>query len=408
MRVIRSGIRRLVIVGFCAWIGAHIVNVRTPQGANAQPASSPECPPAADFVEPTYGGKIRRLANPDGHTHNIYYHRNPWNADNTSLIGIRKDQQHRNWVVALYSGDGCYIKDLFAIQKFDWRLVWDRNDPDILYTWNRSELYRYHVTTGRAEVLKSFSPLGLKPTGPSLNQGGDRILVITSDDTYHSYHLPDMQDERSFRVAYPPNCPPSWKDERYIGYRNYIATSCSAGDGVTQALLIYDDMGVAFHVFDGMGGGGHYDFSPDGRLGYFRMWRSGTPLEIYVVNLDGTEKRVLYSVPQGQARFVQNLHVSWPDKVKDWFIVSFFPSPANLPPRYNVPLDEIMLVHTSGRHKYLARTETVPGQREQFWAQPLGSPSADGSRVNFNSNRSGRIEQCILWMPPDPLQGTTR
>jgi hypothetical protein len=35
-----------------------------------------------------------------------------------------------------------------------------------------------------------------------------------------------------------------------------------------------------------------------------------------------------------------------------------------------------------------------------FWAMPLAAPSADGKRISFNSNRSGTIDQCILWPEP--------
>ncbi|MBV8139299.1 MAG: PD40 domain-containing protein, partial [Deltaproteobacteria bacterium] len=37
-----------------------------------------------------------------------------------------------------------------------------------------------------------------------------------------------------------------------------------------------------------------------------------------------------------------------------------------------------------------------------FWAQPLPSPSADGTRISFNSNRSGSVQQYILWTPSNP------
>jgi Tol biopolymer transport system component len=33
-----------------------------------------------------------------------------------------------------------------------------------------------------------------------------------------------------------------------------------------------------------------------------------------------------------------------------------------------------------------------------FWAQTLPSPSADGKRICFNSNRSGTIDLCILFL----------
>jgi hypothetical protein len=178
-----------------------------------------------------------------------------------------------------------------------------------------------------------------------------------------------------------------------------------------QAIVVYDDTGAVVHKFDAIGGGGHYDFSPDGKLAYFKMSRGArqrggeSPLEIHVVNLDGTNDRVLYSVPHAQAAYLQNLHLSWPAKVTDWFIASFFPNAGNLPSAYAPPLDEIMMIRLDGTHKYLARTGTAysragrkGGTGDMFWAQPLGRPSADGKRICFNSNHSGTIDQYILYV----------
>ena len=163
-----------------------------------------------DYVDPDYGAKIRQIKKDDGHEHNLYYYRNPWNADNSRMVGVQSDLQQRNWQVALYDGDGGFIKTLFSIDKFDWRLVWDRKNPAILYTWKVSNLYKFDVATGSSELLKSFAPVGLKPNGPSLNQAGDRILVVTSDGTFRSYHLPEMTEERTFRMDVPADCSVPW------------------------------------------------------------------------------------------------------------------------------------------------------------------------------------------------------
>ncbi len=354
------------------------------------------CPNANDYIDPTYRSSIRQLLDRNGDEHNIYYFRNPWNADNTYMVGIQSDLNQANWRVVLYDGNGCYIKDLFAVDAFDWRLVWDRNDPAFLYTWNGSALYRFNVNTNSSELLKSFAPLAIAPIGPSLSQAGDRILVVTSDNVLRSYRLGDMQDERAFTVTYPAGCTPPSTEGRYIGYRNYISTSCTSGDFSQQATLIYNDDGVLFHQFDGIGGGGHYDFSPDGKLAYFFPWTGGGPLEIHVVNIDGTNDRVVFSAPNSEILHVQNLHLSWPDEVTGWFIASLFPSAANVPATYAPLLDEIIKINTDGSHSFLARTYTEhsPGL---FWAQPLASPSADGFRISFNSIRSGSVDQFILF-----------
>ncbi len=144
------------------------------------------------------------------------------------------------------------------------------------------------------------------------------------------------------------------------------------------------------------------------------------------LHLDGSDDRVLFTVPRSQAHF-SNLHLSWPSRVNGWFVAGFFPSAAgastkSMPsraratpptaatsdgPGYEPPLDEILLIHLDGTTKYLARTGTVysaPAGRgrsgDMFWAQTLPSPSADGKRIYFNSNRSGTIDLCLLFLDP--------
>jgi len=372
----------------------------------------PDGPTIKDFTDPVYKSRIRQIHNPDGFAHNLYYYRDPWNADGSRMVGVLCDLEQKNWRLCLFDGDGRFIKQLFSIEKYDWRLCWDRKDPESFYTWKGSDLYRLNVTSGQAEVLKSLAPLSLKPNGPSLNQAGDRILVITSDSVFRSYHLPDMGEERTFTATIPPGCNVDWGKPRYIGYRNYIDTAYRSSDLAEQAIVVYDDTGDVVHKFDAIGGGGHYDFSPDGKLAYFKLSRGTrspggeSPLEIHTVKLDGTDDRALFSVPRPQAAYVQNLHLSWPAKVNDWFIASFFPATGNVPAVYAPPLDEILMIRTDGTHRYLARTGTVysragarGGAGDMFWAQPLGRPSADGKCICFNSNRSGTIDMYILYVP---------
>ena len=405
------GDRSSIGLGFLAGI----LLASTPLPATAQDVPRPTEQPTEkldDLVDATYGSRIRHLRKDDGHEHNLYYYRNPWNADGSRMIGIHSDLQQKDWRVVLHDGDGLFIRELFPISRFDWRLTWDRNDPDILYTWRGSDLYRFDVASAKADLLKSFAPLRLKPNGPSCNQAGDRILVITEDDTFRSYHLPEMGDERTFRIAVPPGGSVSWDKPRYTGFRNYIDTAFRSADSAQQAIVVYDDTGEVVHKFDGIGGGGHYAYSPDGKLAYFKLPvspRRGPerPLEIHVVNLDGTGDRTLFSVPWAKAMHVQNLHLAWPSKVGDWFIATFFPAGGNVPPTYSPPLDEILLVRIDGDWRYIGRTETNysrAGARgssaDMFWAQPLAAPSSDGSRICFNSNRAGTIDQFILYVRP--------
>jgi hypothetical protein len=237
---------------------------------------------------------------------------------------------------------------------------------------------------------------------------GVPLLVITSDGTFHSYHLPDMSDERIFQIVVPEGCFVGWDKPHYVGYRNYIDTAYSSAGLAQQAIVVYDDTGVVIHKFDTIGGGGHYDYSPDGMLAYFKLATGGrsapeTPFEIHVVHLDGSGDRVLFRVPRSQVHF-QNLHLSWPSKVNDWFVAGFFPSAGQSEPvDYEPPFDEILLLRLDGTARYLARTRTAysrAGERggadDLFRAQTLPSPSADGKRICFHSNQSGTIDLCLL------------
>jgi hypothetical protein len=355
-----------------------------------------------DYIDPTYGGKVRELLKSDGDEHNIYYHRNPFNADHSYMIGIQSDLSGNNWEVVLYDGDGVLIKTLFSIAQYDWRLVWDRNDPATLYTWKGANLYQYNVNTGEAVVLTNFGSVNVNVGGPSLNQAGDRIMVITTDDVFHNFHLPDMSGEQKFKVTFPAGFSTDWEDERYIGFSNYIVTGCANSNASQANTYIYNDNGTLFHEFDGLNFG-HSDFSPDGRWAYFK-WPTGrplSPLEVHVVNIDGTGDTLVYSLPGGQTETgARNVHLSWPDHVTNWFIGGFEPN-ASPPANYSAPQDEIFMVRQSGGAwiwDYLARSGTLLSAGfDQFWSEPLPSPSADGSRISFNSSRSGTVDQYILY-----------
>jgi hypothetical protein len=377
--------------------------------AAAEVASTEPTVTILDRVDANYGSKMRELHKDDGHEHNLYYIRNPWNADGTRMLVIHSDLEQKNWRVALCDGDGRFLKYLFTPADYDWRIVWDRRDPDVFYTSRAASLYRYHVGTGRAELLRKFSS-ALKPTGATLNQAGDRILIATADWTFHSLALSDAKDERTFRPAVPRD----YNSDKpgYTGHANTIHVPYNSSGNASGGILVYKDDGQLVHDFKGIGVGGHYDFSPEGKLAYFRLPRFGPagetdPLEIHVVDLDGSNDRVLFSAPRAQTRLVQNLHLSWPDGVNNWFVASLFPNASKLPKTYAPLLDEIIRINLDGTHQILARSETAHSRAgefgstsDMFWAQPLASPSADGRRIAFNSIRAGTIDVCILYVEP--------
>ena len=49
-----------------------------------------------DYTDPTYGARIRQLRKDDGHEHNFYYYRDPWNADGTRMLGIQSDLDQKH------------------------------------------------------------------------------------------------------------------------------------------------------------------------------------------------------------------------------------------------------------------------------------------------------------------------
>jgi hypothetical protein len=385
---------------------------QSPSTSTSPFESGPES--IVDYTDPTYGGKIRQLRRDAGHEHNFYYYRDPWNADGSYLLSVQTDLQQKDARVVLHDGDGHYLKELFPISRYDWRLCWDKKDPDILYTWHGAELFRFHVKTGVADLLKSFAPLFLKPNGPSVNQDGDRIVVTTSDKTFHSFHLPEMGDERTFQPEIPEGCQTSWDKPRFTGYRNTIDVMFASPDLRTEGILVYDDTGKLVHRFDGIGGGGHYAFSPDGQLAYFFMPNyprtdGKDSLDIHVVKLDGTDDRVVFSAPHDQTSSIQNLHLSWPAKVNDWLLASCFHFPGARQVSYAPLFDEIIQIPLVGKPKFLARTEANYSRgagrgssTDMFWAMPLCAPQADGGRVCFDTNRSGTVDICILYLGAAP------
>jgi hypothetical protein len=114
---------------------------------------------------------------------------------------------------------------------------------------------------------------------------------------------------------------------------------------------------------------------------------------------------VVFTAPREKLRYVRNYHITWPARVSDWFVLSFFPQTGRLPASYEPYLDEIVQVFVDGTHKVLARTGTTCDTN--FWSQPQQSVSSDGTRILFHTNggctvgqigceSSGTIDQCLL------------
>lgn len=370
-----------------------------------------------DFSDPTYGGRIRQIFNPSGNEHNLYHYRSVFNADNSRIIGIEQPKGSSDYHVTLYDGDGRWLRPMFTQAEYDWNLVWDRSNPRIFYTRKGGTLFRYEADAGAPAVLKRFDKPAIVngPSGLSLNQKGDRLLVRMADNSVRNFRLPALDDERICRVAIPDGWIANWDKLRFTGHQDYFALTLEqkqplpAGVRPKPAFTrIYDGAtGELFHTHEAVNVG-HHDFSPDGKFAYVDgQFNQTGGMVVRVVNLDGTDNRVVFTAPLEKLRYVRNYHITWAAGVADWFLLSFFPQTGRLPPKYEPYLDEMVQVFTDGRSKLLARTGTTCAA--DFWAQPQQSISRDGTRVLFNSNGScavgriglegsGTIDACILYL----------
>jgi hypothetical protein len=382
----------------------------TPEISGAEP------PRMIDFIDPTYGSSIRQIYNPAGDEHDLYHYRSVFNADNSRMLGIQTPKGSSDYIVTLYDGDGQFLKTLFTAGQFDWTLAWDRSNPRYFYTRHNGTVYRSDPEAGTSQPLRTFDkPSIAGPTGLSLNQHGDRLLLRMTDQTVRTFRLPLMDDERIIRIEIPDGWYANWDKLRFTGHKNYLALTFE--EKRPQPLKtqpkppftrIYDGLtGELFHTLEGIGVG-HHDFSPSGKFAYVEGFNQRQPeTKVCVVNLDGTDERIVFTAPLEKLRYVRNYHVTWPAGVDDWFLLSFFPQTGRLPQTYEPYLDEIVQVFVDGRSKVLARTGTTCGTN--FWAQPQQSPSADGTRVLFHTNgtctvgrigcqASGTIDLCILFL----------
>jgi hypothetical protein len=372
-------------------------------------------PRMVDFTDPIYGGRVRQVFNAAGDEHNLYHYRTVFNADNSRLLGIETPRGSTDYQVTLYDGDGRFLRRLFTPARYDWTVVWDRRDPRAFYTRKNGTVYRYDVETGTAHALRTFErPIPAGPSGLSLNQKGDRLLLRMTDRTVRNYRLPRLDDERVCSIDIPKGWEANWDKLRFTGHADFFALTFDDKEprpGGTRPrppfTRIYDGAtGKLTHTLEGITVG-HHDFSPDGKLAYVEGFNQGGDLTVRVVNLDGTDNRVVFTAPRAKLRYVRNYHITWPSGVADWFLLSFFPQTGRLPPDYAPWLDELVQVFVDGRTKILARTGTTCDKL--FWAQPQQSPSADGTRVLFHTNgtctvgalgyqSSGTIDQCILYL----------
>ena len=78
-----------------------------------------EPPKIVDYTDPAYGARIRQLRKDDGHEHNLYYYRDPWNADGTRMLAVQSDLDQKHWHECLYDGDGRRRRTQLQVQQHE-------------------------------------------------------------------------------------------------------------------------------------------------------------------------------------------------------------------------------------------------------------------------------------------------
>ncbi len=419
--------------------------------ASAQPpvCGGNSCGPNCTIVthtDQTTGKTIWRFKKDDSHDHFLYVYREPWNADSTRMVGIQTSYYETDWKVVMFDQNGCFVKELFPISLYDWKLAWDKTDPNILYTTYSYTVYKINVNTDPITVttLKTFTEAEgwTESSGVSVNRYGTRLLVVTSDPAseykkvnVRTFALPSMTTPRVFQVdkvdpavAY---CNVDVGKIRYTGHLNDINTHCGRGIisdcgcgktgcacgplGLAYAIRTFDDTGTPLRTYGTSGDVptfGHTAYSPNGHLGYEKYQNGVTgALEIRVCNTltaancgslpfgqDSTDDKIVFTATSVQMSEVQTLHLHWPSaQVYDpmWLIASFSPRKAAVEGVTDPTWlhDEIYkITHTgagSPTTTLLAHSRTVdePGGQPSFWMQANANSNKDGTKINFNSDR---------------------
>ncbi len=393
------------------------------------------CGPNCTIVthtDQTSGKTIWRLKNDTKHEHNIYYYRDAWNANNTKMVAVHMDQFQQNWTLHLYDEHACYLGQAFTLNDYDWRVVWDKTDSNIMYSIKGNVLYKLNTSTFPVTptALKTFDNLteGYPLTnGVSLNQAGTRILVTTQingsgQTRLNTFDLPGMTNPRVIVIdnidPSTPNCAINTDKIRYTGYQNRVhagcnvplLTLCACGGPQSgyEKVRIYDDVtGQLVKSYGSSLNFGHLAYSAEGHFGYYRYNPSGDgSMEIRVCDTlsaavcgsqpfgtSTSDDKIVLSPTGAQMTDVQSLHLNWGSAVTGrnmWMIASFYPktvaTPTTDPTWYH---DEILKIN----HKASPVTYSVLGhsrtlyEGQWFWTMTVGAINKDGTKITFNSDR---------------------
>src|SRR5262245_28604289 len=117
----------------------------------------------------------------------------------------------------------------------------------------------------------------------------------------------------------------NWDKLRFTGHKDYFALELTekqpprAGRPKPPFTRIYDGAAAKlFHTLEAISVG-HHDFSLGGQFAYVEGFNQGRDLKVRVVNLDGSDDRVVFTAPREKLRHVRNYHITWPAGVRDWF-----------------------------------------------------------------------------------------
>jgi len=194
-------------------------------GYNTWGPGAPLFPAVGDhFVDPIFGGTVRRLTNMEGfrNQEDIYGHH--WaNADGTLVFSRQIDLGGNNLGRILNTSTGQVLYDnqpgMGGPSAID--IAWDAIDPNVYYYYSGTDLIRHNVAAQTDTVKKRF-PSALEPNGGSLNTQDrcGRYFTVRYGGTNKVW---DSQSDIIYSGAVTPVNPTGWVAITPDG--NYLVTA---------------------------------------------------------------------------------------------------------------------------------------------------------------------------------------
>lgn len=166
--------------------------------------------------------------------HNLYHIRPVWNSDSSYLILVHHGPG-TTWTVSLHHGlTGVWIKDLFTLATYGWRLVWSKVYPHLLYTdqSGTNNIVVYNVETKSVVQTVASPTTPMTPSGPTINYAGTRIMwsggSSVSATRIMSY---DLNTDGTINVGSLASWNPTWPANT-LSYHTDKWRYCNDGDRI--------------------------------------------------------------------------------------------------------------------------------------------------------------------------------